>query len=220
MIHVSNFSKQYQKRKILTTGGVDFPQKGISFIMGANGSGKTTFLKCIAGLENYTGDISLCVPQNEVLILWDDTPFYPNLSGTDNIKLFAPHCQEKDIEKESTMFFPSSKLRQKVKHFSYGEKKKLSIILAILKDPSILIMDEITNGLDYESLCLLKSYILRLSQKRLIILTGHQFAFYDDLPIHTVVFIHNGSLASVKKESTQSLERIYHEEVIATRTRI
>lgn len=69
--------------------------------------------------------------------------------------------------------------------YSYGQKKLLSLALVELMHPKILIMDEITNGLDYSALKRLKVRIKEWKKDSLIILTGHNLDFYtavaDDL---------------------------------------
>lgn len=185
--------------------------------MGPNGAGKTTFVKCIAGLERYCGSIEISAPRDKIFIVWDDTPFYINISGIDNIKIFVHTKWSKKSEEVVNKFFSQQKLRQKVKYFSYGEKKKLALVVAILNDPEILLMDEVTNGLDYETLCLLKDYIVSLSENRLVILTGHQLTFYEDLPIDTVVVVCNGELEQIEKADGYSLEGIYNEKISSKR---
>ena len=72
-------------------------------------------------------------------------------------------------------------LRNKVKTYSYGQKKKLALALVEILQPKYLFMDEISNGLDFDMMKELKDDIKRWAETMTIFLTGHQFSFYNEL---------------------------------------
>ena len=80
-------------------------------------------------------------------------------------------------------------------------------------------MDEISNGLDYETMCELKKQIKLWSKKMTIILTGHQFGFYNDI-VDEVFVIKDKSITPHSKDfqnDKESLEEVYNEELLDVR---
>lgn len=222
MIKLSNFNKSYKNNTIFEDVNIEFAYKKITFIMGSNGVGKTTLIKSIFKLEDYNGEVTfkenLHVDdiRKQCLVIWDDCPFYLNLSGINNLLIYA----EKKISKKyvndiAIKYLSSDVLKRKVKSYSYGQKKKLALVLIELLDPEIIIMDEISNGLDYEMMQYLKKHLLELSKHKTIILTGHQFDFYNDI-IDNLVILKDHSLTELKgdfKNSGRRLEDIYENEL-------
>ena len=142
MISLNDFEKQYDQL-LFSNANTIFPSNEINFLMGKNGCGKTTLFKCLSGLENYKGTIlyddkNLNEIRDELFVLWDDTPFYLKLSGYDNLILFSEKKEKRSqIIKMAQDYLPDKTLKRKVKTYSYGQKKKLSLILLdILKSPT------------------------------------------------------------------------------------
>jgi ABC-type multidrug transport system, ATPase component len=184
-LELKGFYKAYNRSCVFDNTDCCFMNGRISLIMGTNGSGKTTFSKCVCGLENYKGNITFEGNDNsreKLLAIWDDTPFYSNLNGFDNLKVLCDKkLSNEEIFETAKKYMTIKLLNKKVRRYSYGQKKKLSIVLAELIDPQILIMDEITNGLDRKSLKVLKKYLIKKRPDRITILTGHSLGFYNDL---------------------------------------
>lgn len=219
MICVNGVSKKYGKKTVLNDINMTFIENKVNFLMGKNGSGKTTFIKCLTDLEKYEGIIELdgepfSSKKMETLVLWDDCPFYDDMTGLDNLNLFGENKYEKSqIPSFVSEFIDKELLEKKVKTYSYGQKKKLGLALAIILDPSYIIMDEISNGLDYDTLMLLKKLIRKWSEEKTVILTGHQFSFYDDIVDNVYVYNRQGKIECYTdiKESGKTLEDIYNE---------
>ena len=184
-LELTGFSKAYKNSNIFDNVDCSFENGKISLIMGANGSGKTTLAKCVSGLERYKGNISFSgndSTREKLLTIWDDAPFYGNLNGFDNLIVLCNNkLNKKDIFEIAKKYMTRDLLNEKVKKYSYGQKKKLALVFAELIDPQVLIMDEITNGLDRKSLKELKKDLLRKRKDRITILTGHQLGFYNDI---------------------------------------
>ena len=68
-----------------------------------------------------------------------------------------------------------------MKDYSLGEKKKLALIVALLQKPKYLFIDEISNGLDAETLEILQENLKKLKKESLILVTGHHFDFYEKI---------------------------------------
>lgn len=217
MIELIDFQKTYKRKEIYRLSSFTFPDHAISFLMGKNGCGKTTLIKCLAGLENYSGRIlfngkTLNEVRNECFVIWDDSPCFHNLSGLDNlIVLGEGKKNRKEILEISAKYLEPDLLRRKVKSYSYGQRKKLMLALADILEPKYLIMDEVSNGLDVEMMDELAAHLKKLKEKSTIILTGHQFAFYEKVAEH--IFIktkYNVKYISPEEHAGLRLEDIYY----------
>lgn len=187
MITIKNLKKQYGNNIVLDQINLEISQNKITFIMGKNGSGKTTFFKCLLGLEKSKGDIlyngcKLDQTRNDIYVVFDDSPLYLNLNGYQNIQLLLGKFVSKSkIVEITNKFFNKDLLRKKVKTYSYGQRKKLNLVIGILSNPRYLFLDEISNGLDFETMNLLKKELVNISKNTTIITTGHQFEFYESI---------------------------------------
>ncbi len=220
MIRFEAFSKSYGKHEIIAHSDFSIEPNRISFLMGPNGSGKTTLIKCLTDLEQYQGKISFagksysCIRQ-ACLVVWDDCPFYNKLSGTANLEILSEGRADRlTIDRIASGYLEREILKAKVRTYSYGQRKKLALALAEVIKPEILVMDEISNGLDYESRIRVRHELKTLSRSSTIILTGHQFSFYDGLVDDVFVF-QDRQIVKYNPADNQpaKLEEIYHDEI-------
>lgn len=186
MVQVRNLEKAFGKKVIFENVSVDFDYGYIYGFVGINGIGKSVFFKTLSGLMKPTSGEILCngkklgtdIDYLESLGYMDsDTRFVADLNGFENLKLLA---SVKSIIQDDTIaeymknfgLDPSSKI--KVKNYSLGMYQKLSIIQAIMEDPSIVILDEPFNGLDKSSCSFVKAMIQELkAKKKMVLLTSH-----------------------------------------------
>ncbi|MGL5615115.1 MAG: ATP-binding cassette domain-containing protein [Sarcina sp.] len=185
-IEILNYNKTLSNEKILKDISLTFESGHIYGIIGKNGSGKSVLLKSICGFANIkNGQIKidgkilgkdLEFPERLGAIL-DGSGFLNNFSGFKNLKLLAEiNNLISDNDIKNTMSFmgldPYSK--KKYKHYSMGMKQKLSICQAIMENPEILILDEIFNALDDDTVKILRELLLKYKKEnKLIILTSH-----------------------------------------------
>lgn len=222
MIECKNLSKKYGKNVILKHTNVTIKKNRISFLMGPNGHGKTTFIKCMMDMENYEGKFffngkSIDHVRDQILVLWDDCPFYSNISGFKNLLLLSENKKsKKQIKEIANKYLSGEILKEKVKHYSYGQRKILALVLVEILQPKYLIMDEISNGLDYERIRYTQQLIKEWVKHSTILLTGHQFDFYNE--IIDDLFILKNQRITLEVEDFQNsdvkLEDIYDLEII------
>ncbi|MEG2684558.1 MAG: ATP-binding cassette domain-containing protein [Erysipelotrichaceae bacterium] len=207
MIELKGLTKKYEGKTIFENLNIVFPEKKLNFILGKNGIGKTTLYKCILNLENYSGEI---VNNNErIFCIFDEQPFYTNLSGFQNIDLFKSLYSIKTETLIDCSMMDTSFLKKKVKNYSYGQKKKLALLLVDIICPDVLLLDEASNGLDYETIKYLKQKLEIWKNGMTIIITGHQLDFYNSIIDNTFVML-DGKIVSVNK-GDKKLEEIYDE---------
>lgn len=209
----------YSDKEILKDVTLDIKENAITAIIGKSGSGKTTFLKLVAGIiaQKYGGRIKIFgtskifkksvmgfVPQEIALI--------PDLSILDNIKIAGLNLgitEEKALER-STELMKSLRLEEelykKPNELSGGQKVRLNIILSLLHDPKIVILDEPFAGLDFRNRRLLWHFLKSLKKKGLsIILTSHLLSETQEHVDQLVILkkgkvFFNGNLESLKNK--------------------
>ena len=165
MITINKLSKSYGTKRILDDVSFEIESNKITFIMGENGTGKTTLIKCLTEMEDYYGDITfdekrVDVVRNEIFVLFDDCPFYGNLTGINNLQIFSERRKSKEeVKAIGEKYLSCDTLKSKVETYSNGQRKKLGIALIECLKPKYIILDEISNGLDYVSLKQLKKML-------------------------------------------------------------
>lgn len=205
MIIFKDFQKKYKSKVIIEKTSFEIPSDKIVFFMAPNGYGKTTLIKCLAGLEKYDGEIiyesGIDKLRAEALVIWDDSPFYEQLSGIDNLIVFSERSKvsKKDLYNIGNKYLSDDILNSKVSTYSYGQKKKLALALQSLLSPELSVMDEISNGLDYDSIKYLKSEAKNNFKSKYMILTGHQFSFYEGI-VDMVFIIKDKKIFNVSDE--------------------
>ncbi len=205
MITVSDVSKKFGRLEVLKSVGVDF-NPGTSYaVIGPNGSGKTTLIKCILGMVlPDTGLITV----NGKSIANDWT--YRNLIGympqigryPDQMKIGQIFDMIRDLRQDQSHIdedlikeFKLDRMRDKRMHtLSGGTRQKVSASLAFLFNPSIMILDEPTAGLDPIAVEILKAKILAEKIKdHTFLITSHIMSDLDELTSH-VVYLEEGRI--------------------------
>lgn len=215
MITTQGLSKAY-RQPVLTDVTVEFPAGRISFVLGPNGSGKTTLLKCLLGLERFEGSVrfdGLTIDQvrHRVAAIFDDTPFYPHLSGRRNLQLLlGPHRR---LPEDGLV--PADLLSRPVREYSHGQRKRLALMLVSASGADLLVLDEISTGLDHGSMLELRAVLSSLARRSTIVATGHQFDFYEPL-IDRLFVLTEGHLLDLGDFQTlgRGLKEVYEEHFV------
>lgn len=185
-IIIKNLSLFFGKKKVLDDISVTLESGMIHGIVGDNGSGKSVFLKCIAGLlvpdagEVWIDEkrIQAGSRKNPYMgLIIEYTGFIDSMSAWHNLQYLANirgKIKKTDIEMALRTVELYEDRKKKVGKFSLGMRQRLAIAQAIMESPDILIMDEPFNGLDKKTVekmrCLFKQ--LR-DQGKTIIISSH-----------------------------------------------
>jgi len=187
MLSLSEVKKEYSGQLILTIPSLSFDQ-GVFWIRGGNGSGKTTLLKMIAGLLPFEGTIqldgSIDSRKNRVdycryVNYAEAEPLFPSfLSGYDLIHLFqkTKQADEKDVSHLIEAFNIHSYLSNPIGTYSSGMVKKLSLVLAFIGNPKIILLDEPLVTLEDHSIPILLTLINAYQKEKNVtfLITSHQ----------------------------------------------
>ncbi|MCF7617932.1 ABC transporter ATP-binding protein [Bacillus sonorensis] len=207
MITIHNLTKTYRKKTVFDGLNMKIEKNKINFLMGDNGAGKTTLLKCLLNLEPFQGEIlydnePLAAVRHKIHVIYDDSPFYLNLTGYQNINILLNKPVEKaELAQASKKFLSSEVLKKKVKTYSYGQRKKLSFMLAVLNKPEYLFLDEISNGLDYRSMMELQDIVKSWANEMTVVACGHHFEFYSAI-VDQLFVLKDGSALHVDNYQT------------------
>ena len=182
MLKVKLLSKFYGNHQVLYDINLEFGKGEIHGIVGDNGAGKTTFFKCITGLESFQGTI-----EYEKGILKNETgylptmPFYfSNMSGYEYLQLL---CNARDIVVKNLNDFNlfDLPLNQYAETYSTGMQKKLAITGLLIQRNEVFILDEPFNGVDISSNMVILDILLRLKQlNKIIVMSSHIFSSLQD----------------------------------------
>ena len=186
MLHFSQFEKSYFDHLVLKIDNITLPE-GIFWIKGSNGTGKSTFLKAIAGILSFEGDIAIGtiylknhgVAYRKLVNFAAAEPLFPEfLSGAEMITLFAKAkgAGAGQAEILVTEMGMQGYINNPLGSYSSGMLKKLSLVLAFLGKPKLILLDEPLNTIDAESLEVLYRWINEKHEKDKIsfLLSSHQ----------------------------------------------
>ncbi|WP_293306039.1 ABC transporter ATP-binding protein [Pedobacter sp. UBA5917] len=186
MLHFNQFEKSYFDHLVLKIDNVKIPE-GIFWIKGSNGIGKSTLLKAIAGILSFKGDIAIGtvylknhgVAYRKLVNFAAAEPLFPEfLSGSEMIALFAKAkgADAGQVETLVNEIGMKGYINNPLGSYSSGMLKKLSLVLAFLGKPKLILLDEPLNTIDAESLDILYHWVNERYEKERtsFLLSSHQ----------------------------------------------
>ena len=161
-VKIENVEKSFKANKILNNISFNIQKSEIVGVIGPSGAGKTTLIKILMGMEKADkGIVELLgykIPNREVLgkigYMAQADALYLDLSAKENLKFFGqmylvPKKELADrVKYLAKLLNLEEHLNKKVKSFSGGMKRRLSLALTLLQNPEFLILDEPTVGID------------------------------------------------------------------------
>lgn len=216
ILRLENISFSYPKKKkndaeISVFSNMSLNIKNSSFIgvMGENGSGKSTLLKLISGLVypdagriylNETDITNMTVQSRNIGYVFQSPVLYPHLTIYQNIRMglngYMLNEDDKDIriKKILSQIKLLKKANYKPRHLSQGEKERVSIAKAIVREPELMLLDEPFSSLDSENKKKMLELLLQLKDeyKTTIIMASNQFN--DVSNADKIILLKNGKV--------------------------
>lgn len=198
ILSLKDIHKSYGSIKALNGVGFDVPQGSVFGILGPNGSGKTTLLSIILdvlhadkGTYSWFGETPSPEQRKKIGSLLETPNFYHYLSSERNLRITHSISGRGDAAGiESVLKKVNLYERRKYKFSSYslGMKQRLAIAASLLGDPSVLVLDEPTNGLDPVGIAEIRELIRELNQKgHTIIMASHLLDEVEKICTHVAI---------------------------------
>jgi len=221
-IQVKDLTKAYSDITAVNNISFEVRTGEILGILGPNGSGKTTTLKSILGLIEFdkgsieVNGLSIRKNRNEILtnvgaILEGARNIYWHLTPMENLTYFAGirGIPRKKIVDRAHYLLESLKLtdvaNKEIRQFSAGMKQKCALACAFIHNPSILLLDEPTLGLDVEITRTIMDWLVDVVEKegKTILITSHNMDFIENI-CKRILIIRKGEIIS--HETVESLK--------------
>ena len=212
MIEVRNAYLTYlngkKKVDVLKNINISFPSRGLFFIYGKSGSGKSSLLSLLEGINNPSkGNVyfnnkdiykmnknELSIYYQNIGILFQNSNLLEELSVKENLKLISNN--EERINELLKDYKLENSVNEKVYNLSGGEKQRLSLIRAIINNPKIVFADEPTGALDEDNSNFIFDELYKLSKNILVIVVSHNEKYFDKYDSNKIL-IDNGKTEAI-----------------------
>ena len=207
VIQVNGLSKHFGTLKAVDHLDFSVTEGEVFGFLGQNGSGKSTTIRMLLSLIHPTsGSIELFgKPLNkyrdeileEVGAIIERPDLYPYLTAKEHLQLFAKlrnkHVGENSIQDTLVKVGLADRSKDKVQTFSLGMKQRLGIAIALLHNPSLIILDEPTNGLDPQGISDIRNLIKQLAQQegKTVLVSSHLLSEIEQMATQ-IMILHKG----------------------------
>ncbi|MFD4703951.1 ABC transporter ATP-binding protein [Gottfriedia sp. NPDC058432] len=228
VLELKSVNKTISNQKIIKDISFELYKGEVLGLLGPNGSGKTTTMRMIVGLMSITsGEIYIqgnSIKENfkesikHIGAMIETPAFYPFYSGYKNLMYFARMLE--GVSKERVLevidlLGLSHAIHKKFSTYSLGMKQRLGIAQALLHNPSILILDEPTNGLDPAGVREIRDYLKRIAEveQTAILLSSHLLSEIELICDRSII-IQNGQFVESIELNDKSGEKLFIEVVV------
>ncbi|WP_427041375.1 amino acid ABC transporter ATP-binding protein [Fusobacterium sp. SB021] len=196
-ISVRNLHKKFKNDEILKGIDLDIERGEVVSIIGASGGGKSTFLRCLIGLEDINSGTINTPDKSKMGMVFQSFNLFPHKTAAQNImeslivvdkmdrkkaREIALNLLEKVGLKDKANFYP--------KTLSGGQKQRVAIARALAKNPEVLLFDEPTSALDPEMVKEVQNVIsfLRDNSNITMVIVSHEIDFVNQISDRIAVF--------------------------------
>jgi ABC-2 type transport system ATP-binding protein len=231
-IAIDGLTKYYGDVKAVDDLTLSISQAEVFGLLGPNGSGKTTTINCLTGLLKPTrGRIEVggfdiqteaAKARGIIGVSPQETAICPYLTGKENVRLFGALYSVPRMPLQGRVDYVLEKVGliddagRKVSTYSGGMKRRVSIAMALVADPKIVLLDEPTVGMDPQSRRAVWDFIVELRDKgKTVVLTTHYMEEAEELCDRVGIIDHGrlialGPPAELKAKNTaKNLEDVF-----------
>jgi len=231
-ITIENLTKDYGDVRAVDGLTLEIPGAEVFGLLGPNGSGKTTTINCLTGLQKPTsGTVTVGGfdvqregrRAREILgVSPQETAVFDCLTGRENVELFGSLYSVPKASLGARVDYAIEKVGlmddagRRVSKYSGGMKRRVSIAMALVTDPRIILLDEPTVGMDPQSRRAVWDFILELRDKgKTVLLTTHYMEEAEELCDKVGIIDHGklialGTPAELKaRYGTRDLEDVF-----------
>lgn len=212
IVQLKNVTKKIGNKTIIDHLSFEVPKGEVFGFLGPNGAGKTTTIRMMVGLMKITeGEILIdgqSITSNfeaaisKVGAIVENPEMYKYLTGYQNLVHFgrmSAGVTKERIQEVIKLVALENRVNDKVKTYSLGMRQRLGVAQALLARPSLLILDEPTNGLDPAGIRELRDYLRKLTHEEgiSVVVSSHLLSEME-LMCDRVAIIQNGKLVDVR----------------------
>lgn len=219
MIQISKLNKSYGTKKALIELDCKIHRGMINGLVGPNGSGKTTLIHCVLNQLEYEGHIHWKDDHCTLFFIPDENILPDLLSGSEYLQFIESLYKTKDPELKQRLLTDFDLILdcdKPMNQYSYGMKKKIQVIAALIVSPDILILDEIFRGLDMKAIMDTKKHLIDYVRKgKTVLLSSHDILAIEQL-CESVVFLVKGKMKAygspktlLDQYNTDDLEQLF-----------
>ncbi|MBC8584037.1 ABC-F family ATP-binding cassette domain-containing protein [Youxingia wuxianensis] len=205
LLSAENINKSFTEKPVLDDSSFFLEEGEKVGVIGINGTGKTTFLKILAGMETPDSGRVTLGGRVRIGYLPQNPEFIPGACVLQQVLRGAGVSSDAKEHEAKTILtkLGINRFDEDVATLSGGQKKRVAIASALMTPCEILILDEPTNHLDNDMICWLENYLIRYSGA--IVMVTHDRYFLDRVT-NRIVEIDHGKLYSYQSNYTKFLE--------------
>lgn len=207
VLSIAALEKRYGSTAVLSQLNLSVARGAIHGLVGLNGSGKTTTLECVLGMQNFqSGDLQvlgrhpsgLWQGRGDVVGIFDAPSLHPALTvrqALEHARIVCAHPVRSPADVEA-MLGISQYSHYKIRQLSLGNRRRASIAHALIGQPEFIILDEPFNGLDAGGVDDVLALIKQLNHQHgtTFLLSSHQLAYLENVCTHLAI-LHQGRIA-------------------------
>ena len=198
LVKIYKIGKTKETVKALNNVSIDFPEKGLVFLLGKSGSGKSTLLNAIGGLDTFdSGEIIIKGKSSKdfnqsdfdsyrntfIGFIFQEYNVLEEFTVAKNLsialELQGKHADKKEVDKLLEQVDMLEYAKRKPNQLSGGQKQRVAIARALIKNPEIIMADEPTGALDSNTGKQVMETLKKLSQEKLVIIVSHDREFAE-----------------------------------------
>ena len=222
-VEIKGLSKNFGPKQAVCGLDMTVPMGAIYGFIGENGSGKSTTEKMICGLiptsggsiKLYGKDYTDQSVRAQMGVLIESPGCFPGLTVWDNMMLQAANLSIPNAEQEVIKVLKTVRMEgaagNKYKNCSLGMKQRVGIAMALLGEPTLLVLDEPLNGLDADGMRIMREVFLDIIKdgKRSIIVSSHLLGELQKVATHYGIIRHGKMLVEMTAEELDADCRTY-----------